>query len=128
MLTPYEQIRLVLVTRPQITAVVGQRVFKAQIPQAATLPLALITGVAGIRSHDLQMRGTDRQRISIECRSTLVDGPTGANTLGALVIEALDGASLSGIELVELVGDVTLYEDSSKTVRRIVDFHAHMSA
>jgi hypothetical protein len=74
------------------------------------------------------MRGTDRQRISVECRSSQVDGATGANTLAALIIRALDGSSLVGIELIELVGDVTLYEDSSKSIRRIIDFHAHMSA
>lgn len=132
MLSPYEALRTLLLGRAEITAIVGQRVFYAQIPQASAMPLLLITHVSGNRRHDLSMRGTDTQRMSIECRSTAVTGATGADTLGSLVIQALDGTRLPvstpSIEMIELAGDMTLYEDSSKAIRRIVDFRCHLAS
>lgn len=126
MLTPYDAIRNHLLNVPAVASIVAARIFKMNIPQNSQTPLILISGVNSNRSHDLSMSGVDRQRISLECRSTNVDGVSGANTLADAVIKALDGVGLPSIEVMELVGDVTIYEDSSKSVRRIIDFYAHM--
>jgi hypothetical protein len=131
MLTPYEVLRAFLLGRAEITTIVGQRVFYAQIPQSSVVPLLLISHVSSNRKHDLLMRGTDTQRISIECRSQAVTGTMGADTLGAFVIRALDGIGLPistpSIKLIQMAGDVTLYEDSSKSIRRIIDFRCHLA-
>ena len=132
MLTPYQAVRTFLLGQPSITAVVAQRVFLAQIPQDAQRPLLLITQVSSTRRHSLDLHGIDMQRISIECRSSSVSDATGADTLGDLVIKALDKMRLPvatpAIELITLAGDVTFYEDSSRSVRRIVDFHCHLAS
>ena len=128
MLPPYEALRAFLLGRPEITAIVGSRIFYAQIPQGSSVPLLLITHVSGRRSHDLGMAGVDVQRLSIECRSTTVADASGANVLGGMVIDALDAARLPSVQLVSLAGDVTLYEDSSKSIRRIIDFHCHLGS
>lgn len=124
--TPYDVVRNHLLNVPAVASIVASRIFKMNIPQSTQTPLILISGVNSNRSHDLNMSGVDRQRISLECRATNVDGASGANTLADAVIKSLDGIGLQSIEVMEFVGDVTLYEDSSKSVRRIIDFYAHM--
>lgn len=132
MRTPFEAIRTLLLGRAEITAIVGQRIYLMQIPQSGEMPLLLISGVSGSRRHDLGMGGVGAQRISVECRSTKVDDATGANRLGEYVFAALDGRSnIMGppaIELITYASEAHLYEDTSKAVRRIIDFHCHLAS
>lgn len=127
---PLQAIRQLLLASPALVTAVGQRVYLMQAAQNAPPPHIIIMPVSMTGSQTLEAYGKPSARITVDVRSTTIDGSSGASTIGTLVLDALDrftGVS-DGVTIDRIITgmDAMMFDDPSRLVRRIIDFHVHL--
>jgi hypothetical protein len=127
-----ETVVRLLMEEPQVSAIVGTRIYPRQMPDAATFPALVVTKGSGVGSYDLQGDvGMENARVQVDCYATGASEVIALRTAVRRLLSGFKGGTASGdpcaIASSFCINDLDLSEPSTERAgprlkRRMLEF------